>query len=270
MTTFPTSYLQTLAKEEAIAFLESLEQVKDHLRQELQWMQAQVQQKSVQIQSIETLLSEASALKLVGTAIQATEEEAAVVPPTDEIVPTTAATDENALELPATTNGITASDKASEPVTTAIAALPNKASSTQQRSSRGKASHTKNPPVSKPSTSPKTNTTKVKQPNSSPSAVKTSQRGRTSGLQQFLKSQWRDKAITEAVGDILDRATAPLSTDEMMTALYDGLPQDDYDRAKHSLANTLSVGRSKGAWRSTGRGRYVGNGSASVEAVTHQ
>ncbi|UBF24919.1 hypothetical protein K9N68_25190 [Kovacikia minuta CCNUW1] len=58
----------------------------------------------------------------------------------------------------------------------------------------------------------------------------------------------------QPLGDILNQATAPLSTDAVMAALYDGLPTAEYDRAKHSLANTLSVGRSKGLWKSAGRG----------------
>jgi hypothetical protein len=64
------------------------------------------------------------------------------------------------------------------------------------------------------------------------------------------------------VGDILNNASAPLSTDEVMAELYDGLSKEDYNRAKNSLANILSVGRSKGTWKSTGRGRYAGNAVA--------
>jgi hypothetical protein len=41
--------------------------------------------------------------------------------------------------------------------------------------------------------------------------------------------------------------------------LYEGLSTEDYQRAKHSLANILSVGKSKGTWQSVGRGRYTGN-----------
>ena len=100
-----------------------------------------------------------------------------------------------------------------------------------------------------------------KQPKASaPSVGKVNQRGNASGLQRFLQNQWRDKVLTEAIGEILKRAAVPLSTDEVMAALYDGLPKADYDRAKHSLANILSVGKSKGTWQSTGRGRYASNG----------
>lgn len=116
---------------------------------------------------------------------------------------------------------------------------------------------------SQPLAASKTSTAKAKQPKPSmPPASKVNQRGKASNLQPFLKSQWRDQALTAAVGDILNRAAAPLSTDAVMAALYDGLPTAAYDRAKHSLANTLSVGRSKGAWQSIGRGRYAGNAPA--------
>ncbi len=69
-----TSYLQTLAKDEAIAFVASLQKVKDHLSQELQWMSEQAQQKTAQLQSLETLLSEAVALGLITAQTDSTPE----------------------------------------------------------------------------------------------------------------------------------------------------------------------------------------------------
>jgi len=55
----PTSYLQTLSPAEARAFITSLGQVQSHLQQELEWMNQQMQQKTMQLQGIETLLAEA-------------------------------------------------------------------------------------------------------------------------------------------------------------------------------------------------------------------
>jgi hypothetical protein len=133
----------------------------------------------------------------------------------------------------------------------------------QARGQQGKAASAKTSRGTKPSASTKPRTVPAKQATlSTPPVSKAAQRGKASPLQRFLKSQWQDKALIEAVSDILHRATAPLNTDAVMAALYDDLPQADYDRAKHSLANILSVGRSKGAWKSPGRGLYAGNAVA--------
>jgi hypothetical protein len=245
-----TSYLQTLAKDEAIAFVASLQKVKDHLSQELQWMNEQAQQKTTQIQGIETLLSEALALGLV------TETDS--IP---DVTPESVVELASAIELAAAESGGTESSAEPEPVAAAIAALPAKKTSTKQRGSQGKASSAKTPSP-KPSATTQTTTAKKPPKPATPPNGKTNQRGKTSNLQRFLKNQWRDKALTESVGDILNSASAPLSTDEVMAELYDGLSKEDYNRAKNSLANILSVGRSKGTWKSTGRGRYAGNAVA--------
>jgi hypothetical protein len=167
----------------------------------------------------------------------------------------------SAIELAAAESEGTESSAEPEPVAAAIAALPAKKTSTKQRGSQGKASSAKTPSP-KPSATTQTTTAKKPPKPATPPAGKTNQRGKTSNLQRFLKNQWRDKALTESVGDILNSASAPLSTDEVMAELYDGLSKEDYNRAKNSLANILSVGRSKGTWKSTGRGRYAGNAVA--------
>ncbi len=246
-----TSYLQTLAKDEAIAFVASLQKVKDHLSQEVQWMNEQAQQKTTQLQGIETLLSEASALGLV------TSEPDSI----PEVTPESVVELADAIELAAAESGSTASSDEPEPVAAAIAALPAKKTSTKQQGSQEKAKPGKTP-GSKPSTATQTTTAKKPSKPAAPPVGKTNQRGKTSNLQRFLKNQWSDKALTEAVGEVLNSASAPLSTDEVMAELYDGLSKEDYNRAKNSLANILSVGRSKGTWKSTGRGRYAGNAVA--------
>lgn len=265
METSPTSYLQTLAKDEAIAFATSLQKVKDHLSQSLRWLAAQVQHQTVQLQGIETLLAEAEALGLEAAETHSIlEATSAVIAPATPGVTATGTTHANSLEISATENGSTSPITAMEPVAAAIAALPVKKTSTQPRGQQGKAASAEASRDFKPSASIKTSTAKVKQPKASTPTSKVNQRGKASNLQRFLKSQWRDKALTEAVSDILNRATAPLSTDEVMVALYDDLPKENYDRAKHSLANILSVGRSKGAWKSIGRGLYAGNAAANA------
>ncbi|XGV97696.1 MAG: hypothetical protein ACAF41_01885 [Leptolyngbya sp. BL-A-14] len=241
MATASSSYLQTLPKDEAIAFVASLQTVKDHLSQALLWLEAQVQQKTVQLQGIETLLSEAATLGLL------------VAAPHSIPAPST---HESTAALPDTGDG----SPLSAIVAAATAArLPQKPAKQSPRQQRHVAS-AKAARDSQPATATKTNLAKTKPSKpATPPPHNVNQRGKASPLQRFLKRQWHDKALTAAVGDILDQAAAPLSTDELMAALYDGLPTAEYDRAKHSLANILSVGRSKGTWKSTGRGLYVGN-----------
>ncbi|XHX77280.1 MAG: hypothetical protein RBJ76_23000 [Stenomitos frigidus ULC029] len=237
-----TSYLQTLAKDEAIAFVASLQKVKDHLSQELQWMSEQVQQKTAQLQGIETLLSEALTLGLVTTETDSFPE------------------DENVVEFAAAESGSPATGEAAEPI--AAIAAPVRPTSTQQRGKQGKAKPAKTPSRSKPSAATQTGTAEARSKLAAPPS-KPNQQGK-SNLQRFLKPQWHSKALTEAVGEVLNHASVPLSTDELMAELYDGLSKEDYNRAKNSLANILSVGRSKGTWKSTGRGRYAGNAVGTV------
>lgn len=241
--TSPTSYLQTLAKDEAIAFVASLQTVKDHLSQALLWLETQVQQKTVQLQGIETILSEANTLGLV------------VAVPHSIPAPNT---HEGTVELPPTGDRSPLPAIATESVTAVIAApTPKKPAKQPSRQPRNVVS-AKASRDSKPAAATKTSTAKAKPSKpATPPVSNVKQRGKASPLQRFLKSQWRDKALTEAVGDILAQAAVPLSTDAVMAALYDGLPTVAYDRAKHSLANTLSVGRSRGLWQSAGRGLYA-------------
>jgi hypothetical protein len=265
VTTSPTSYLQTLADDETTAFVVSLQSVKAHLSQELQWINEKLQQKSIQLQGIETLLSEALALGLIATGVNptskhtSTKESTAVLPSTESVT-TDATTDENDLEIPAAIVGEAFKSGQSidsiGSIAAAIAALPDKTSS-KQRGGQAKSDYTKTTTGSKSSANAKKLPTKAQQ--SKQSTSKASRTGKTSGLNQFLQSQFRDKALTESVSDILNRAPAPLSTDDVMAKLYNGLSEEDYQRAKHSLANILSLGKSKGAWKSAGRGRYTGN-----------
>jgi myosin heavy subunit len=234
----PASYLQTLAEDETIAFVASLQSVKAYLSQELQWINEQVQQKTRQLQGIETLLSEALALGRIPTNADSVSTHPSIVAVLSTPMATTdVVTYESDIKIPA-----------------AIAALPNKASS-QSREGQGKSAQKKTLHSSKSGKTPKASAAKTKRSNSSVSSG--SRTGRTSELNQFLRSQFRGKALTESVSHILDRASAPLNTDEIMAELYEDLSTEDYQRAKHSLANILSMGKSKGAWQSAGRGRYA-------------
>jgi hypothetical protein len=244
-----TSYLQTLADDETIAFVTSLQSVKAYLSQELQWINEQVQQKAMQLEGIETLLSEALARGLMPTDAGSVPIPPSTAVPSVPMVAADIATGESNLEIPIAVNGRTA----------AIAAVPDQTSS-KSRQGKVKSAQTKTPHGSKSKKTPKASTAKTKGSNSSVSSG--SRAGKTSELSQFLRSQFRGKVLIESVSEILDRASAPLNTDEIMAELYEGLSTEDYQRAKHSLANILSMGKSKGAWQSAGRGRYAGKAAA--------
>jgi hypothetical protein len=260
VTNSPTSYLQTLADDETIAFVTSLQSVKAYLSQELQWINEQAQQKTVQLQGIETLLSEALARGLMPTdADSVSTHPSLAAAPSTPMVTTDVATGESNLDIPEPANGGSASSKSSDGVTAAIAAVPNKTPS-KLRGGKVKSTQTKAPRSSQSGKTPKASAAKNKR---SPSSVsKASRTGKTSELSQFLRSQFRGKALIESVSEVLDRASAPLNTDEIMAELYEGLSTEDYQRAKHSLANILSMGKSKGTWQSVGRGRYAGKAKA--------
>jgi len=126
VTNSPTSYLQTLADDETIAFVTSLQSVKAYLGQELQWINEQAQQKTMQLQGIETLLSEALARGLMPTdaASVSTHPSPAAVPSTPMVI-ADVATGESDLDIPTAANGGTASSESSDGGTAAIATLPN-------------------------------------------------------------------------------------------------------------------------------------------------
>jgi hypothetical protein len=259
VTNSPTSYLQTLADDETIAFVTSLQSVKAYLSQELQWINEQSQQKTMQLQGIETLLSEALARGLLPTDAGSVPIPLSAADPSTPMVTTDVATGESDLDIPNPSNGGTASSESSDGVTAAIAALPNPTSS-KSRGGKVKSAQTKTPRSSKSGKTPKASAAKTKR---SPSSVsKASRTGKSSELNQFLRGQFRGKVLIESVSEILDRASAPLNTDEIMAELYEDLSTEDYQRAKHSLANILSMGKSKGTWQSAGRGRYAGKARA--------
>jgi hypothetical protein len=264
VTTSPTSYLQSLADDETTAFVVSLRNVKVHLSQELQWIDEQMQQKTVQLQGIETLLSEALSLGLIATDADPTlGDTSATFVPSSQISLANAGTDQSNLELSAAANGgVFRRDQSIDSIDSiaaAIAALPDQTSAKQpsdQASGRAKTSRDAKPAPTK--------TSAAKTQRSNLSSSKTGRTGQSSGLNQFLQSQFRGQALTESVSDILNRASEPLSTDDVMAKLYAGLSEEDYQRAKHSLANILSLGKSKGSWQSAGRGRYTGNAAAAT------
>jgi len=259
--TSPTSYLQTLSKAEAIAFVASLQKVKDHLSHEIQWLSEQSQQKTSQIQGIETLLSEAVALGLITTITEQKVESTPVAVPPPVLPPEVAIP--SVIAEASEANGSTLPEMSTDSIAAAIAALPAKQPTKgQPRGRQSKAGGKETSQGQKTPTQSKTGSASAKQSTPSSSTSKAGQRGKPSNLQRFLQGSFRDQTLTQSVGEILNRAAAPLTADDVMAELYDGLSKSDYQRAKNSVTNILSVGRTKGAWKSSGRGRYASNAVA--------
>ncbi len=238
-----SSYLQTLAKDEAIAFVASLQKVKTHLGSELQWMSEQVQQKTMQLQGIEAILSEAEAMGLVDTNAATPK---ITVPNSEASASLTVAPDKSTVAAPTKIE-----PAATETFTDRETLAPTTKS--PQEDKKPKESDAK-APIAK-----KTVSTKGKKPGPVAKSSSAGRKGATTGLQQFLQADFQTKSITDSVNEILAESKEPLSTDDIMTELYHSLSSEDYQRAKSSLSNMLSLGKTKGRWRNTGRGMYASN-----------
>ena len=271
------SYLQTLPKDEAIALAASLQKVKEHLSHELHWMNEQVQQKTVQLQGIDTLLSEAAGLELAsphtlptpettGGASEISASEISDAAVTEAVLSSvsqaTASPPDQATLAVANGSHAAASSAASTAaaVSPLAASAPPKRGRQRQSTKPSKAKRDVEPSVGKSTTSTAAPTAKkAEQPTRLNSDAS---KASLSGFQMFLQTSFQDKSMTDAVGEILASANEPLNTDAIMAELYHGLSNDAYQRAKSSLSNILSVGKTKGKWKSPTRGMYIGNAVA--------
>lgn len=234
--------------------------------------------KTIQVQGIETLLSEATELGLAHLDSHSTIEPTSIVEDsssTTESTSTTEATPPNVSEPVAasndlenaTANGAVSSHfidaNDSTPVTTSPKSTP---ASTQLEQSNGRRQSSKlKPKRDAKSPASKASAAKAnKTSNSNRSAREESKSADASDLRQFLQSAFEDKTLAESISEILDSATEPLGMNDLIAQMYDGLSDQNYKRARSSLANILSVGRSKGKWQSAGRGMYAGNAIATA------
>ncbi len=246
MTSASTSYLQSLPDDEATSFLAALQKVKDHLGKELQLLNEQVQQKTMQFQGIEALLAEVQAKE---SAKQETSPPATLDTASlgllDTIAPSLAPAEEPPLHA---TNGAAAPADV-------VDAAPQKQNKIAKPPAAAKA---KSP--AKAATASKGNTATKQKTTAQPKAKgKKTTPAKGSELRKLLQPRFQDKTFGDAVSEILAQANQPLHLDELIDQLYGELSDSDYERAKASLANVLSVGSSKGRWRNVSKGMYAGN-----------
>ena len=244
----PTSYLQTLSSTEASAFITSLQKVQAHLQQELAWMNQQVQQKTAQLQGIETLLTEASrlgTLKTDGAMVAApaasdvqTTPESTTAPAAETVVPTQAeslGTNDMKADAAASPAQVAAPPATAQGKKTA--AKPS-AKAKSPKSSSAKATTKKSPSAKTPSSS---------------KARKTQAEPKSRAL---LRPEFADTSLTDGVTQVLTQAGEPLHLDQLVSELYEDVSGEDLKRIKKALANVLSKGKKTGRWRNVGNGVY--------------
>lgn len=78
-------------------------------------------------------------------------------------------------------------------------------------------------------------------------------------LRELLTKEFQGKPFTDSVAEILENASKPLHLNELLAQMYEGSSDQDYERARISLANVLSVGKKEGKWQNLGQGMYASN-----------
>lgn len=245
MTTSP-SYLQALPNDERLTFITSLQTVRDHLSQELQWLNEQVQQKTVQFQGIETLLSELSSAPKSKPLPQGVD------------VPTPPTTTASKPVLPPPSN-TTMTTEAQASLMATLTNLPPKAKAQPSTAApgRSKAGSSSTKSAAKSASSSKSSTKKKKKPSSAKSTSKTASSLAPSDLRQYLKPEFQSKTFGDTAAQILAKAGKPLHLDDLLYQMYGELAHQTFERAKVSLANVLSTGAKQGRWKGDGKGMYT-------------
>ncbi|PZV06034.1 MAG: hypothetical protein DCF22_24245 [Leptolyngbya sp.] len=245
MVTSPTSYLQTLDKDEAIAFVASLQKVKEHLSHELQWITAQAEQKTTQLQGIEAILIEAVTLGLIANLPAdsgASNASPLVEMPLSSFNGSAALADINSIDP--------------EDELTAV---------TDAKSDRRKVAGSKSKSAAQTSTGSKSRGSKAKATSTAKkSSSKASQSAKSPDLKHFVRVEFQEQSFTDAVSQILESSREPIGLSDVIAKLYGDLSNQDYQRAKISLTNVLSTGKNKGKWQSIGRGMYASNAVAAA------
>jgi len=218
-------------------------------------MNQQVQQKTMQLQGIETLLAEASTLANLetdaGMVAAPTSSDTQTTPePTTEPAAAVALTQAE----PSGADDASAIAEASEAVP-AQAAVPLDAAQSKQT-----ASEPSTKAKSQQSSSAKAATNKAA--TKKKSSVKSQSRPKASKAQAqpksraLLRSEFADVSLTEAVTQVLTQAADPLHLDQLVSEMYEDISGEDLRRVKGALANVLSKGKKSGKWQNVGNGMY--------------
>lgn len=255
MTTSPTSYLQTLDKNEAIAFVASLQKVKEHLKHELKWITAQAEQKTTQLEGIEAILIEAITLGLIAdspadlSADSAASNVSLIIPP---------------VEMPLSSFHGSADINKTDPELETDAE-DEFGLTTDSQSDRRPVNNSKSKSAAQASTASKSRGSKAKSTSSAKKSTgKANLSAKSPDLKHFVRAEFQEQSFTDAVSQILEESSKPIGLSDVIAKLYGDLSNQDYQRAKISLTNVLSTGKNKGKWKSIGRGMYANNAAAAA------
>ncbi|HIK15954.1 MAG TPA: hypothetical protein IGS53_11815 [Leptolyngbyaceae cyanobacterium M33_DOE_097] len=259
------AYLKTLPSDEAIALVTSLQKVKEHLTEELDWMNQQLQQKTTQLQGIETLLAEADSLGLTEPGSQPSTPAAktAATPastkskaPSKKVASAPTATPENGT----TSNGD--APPAFDPLlalTSVLDSLPTKVESAAKTETAPKGD-VKPQTKAKAAKTPASSSTKEKKPAAPKASSKPAPAGKTKELRELLAKKYQDKTFGEIADELLTRASKPVHVNDLVKEMYGNLSEADSKRARLALTKLLSAGKMEGKWQSIGQGVYAANG----------
>lgn len=247
----PTSYLQTLSAEDASAFITSLQKVQTHLTSELEWMNQQVQQKTIQLQGIETLLAEASTLGLLETGEVTVSDGVAA---NDQTVTAQEGEPEAAENSAPTTPEAPPADNAEATSESGQAVAAPASASTEASQPEQKAS--KPPARAKSRTTGSKAVTKKKPIATSRSRSKAGTAKSQKDSRVLLRPEFANDSLADAVIRILAQAETPLHINQLVKEMYGDVMGEDLKRVKASLANVLSKGKRTGKWQNVGNGLY--------------
>jgi len=215
-------------------------------------MNQQMQQRTLQLQGIETLLAEAMTQEHPATAAGAiappaasaaqVPKESATAPAAEAAASTEAESlgADDAAAIAAASEDVPAKESAAPP--DQVAAPPEAALAEKT--------------AAKPSTKAKSQksssakaTTKKKPSTKSQSRSKASKAQPQPKSRALLRSEFADETLTDAVTQVLTQAAGPLHLDQLVSELYEDVSGEDLKRIKGALANVLSKGKRSGKWR---------------------
>lgn len=221
--------------------LTMLQSVQDHLEQELSHLNALVERKTIQLQGIKSILEDAR------TGNPPTALEAEVASETSASKGTVADSTTVAIGSEPQLEEDTELERA-EPIPADLA-LPIASAASSSKLPRSSKTLTAKKPVTAQSS-------KSKQPASQPRLLKSKQPAPPTELRQALRSQFQDKTLAQAVGEVLGQASEAMNAKAVAVELYEGLSSEDLSRATKSVATILAGGRAKGLWQSSAKGLY--------------
>ncbi|HEY9909792.1 MAG TPA: hypothetical protein V6D18_19545 [Thermosynechococcaceae cyanobacterium] len=235
--------------------ISKLQDVRDHLTQELQHLTAQVERKTLQLRGIESILEDARGGSTNGKAA-APEAPATPVLEVSANAPVVAA--------PATSPDPQPEPEAPAPEFEATEAVPEPEAIVPSAPVAEKLHRAKTPAAER---TPPTAKSTAKSTKSKPPAAKSKQStpklepsAKPTELRQALQPQFQGKTLAESIREVLATASEPLTAKDVVTELYEGLTIDDLKRATKTVATILGAGRTKGDWKSPGKGLYQAGG----------